>query len=94
MNFIDDLELILSIFQDYSSGMYRKIPFIIIATILAMLFYLLAPYDMIPGDLSEMEHFGYVTVVAACLAMVEADLHEYKDWKIKNSITTKNKRSA
>lgn len=81
--FVADLKLLFSIIQDYVKGEYREIPFWSIAAIVAALLYVLSPIDLIP-DLIPV--FGYVDdalVVAACLAMVEQDLHNYKAWKVK-----------
>ena len=79
--FIADLKLLFSIIQDYVKGEYRKIPFWSIAAIVAALLYVLSPVDLIPDVIPGIGYVDDGLVVAACLAMVEQDLHIYKEWK-------------
>ena len=79
--FIADLKLLFSIIQDYVKGEYRTIPFWSIAAIVAALLYVLSPVDLIPDVIPGIGYVDDGLVVAACLAMVEQDLHTYKEWK-------------
>ena len=83
--FVADLKLLFAIIKDYVNGDYREIPWWSIAAIVAALLYVLSPIDLIPDFIPVIGSVDDALVVAACLAMVETDLHEYKDWKIKNS---------
>ena len=83
--FINDLKLLFSIIKDYANGEYREIPFWSIAAIVAALLYVLSPIDLIPDPIPIIGYVDDALVVAACLAMVEQDLHKYRDWKIANS---------
>ena len=83
--FIADLKLLFSIIKDYISGEYRTIPFWSIAAIVAALLYVLSPVDLIPDAIPVIGLVDDAMVVAACLAMVEQDLYEYKDWKKANA---------
>jgi uncharacterized membrane protein YkvA (DUF1232 family) len=83
--FVADMKLLFSIIKDYASGEYRKIPFWSIAAIVAALLYVLSPADLIPDVIPVIGLVDDALVVAACLAMVEQDLHDYKDWKTKNA---------
>lgn len=79
--FISDLKLMFSVIQDYISGEYREIPWWSIAAIVAALLYVLSPIDLIPDFIPVFGYIDDALVVAACLAMVEQDLQNYKDWK-------------
>ena len=79
--FISDLKLMFSVIQDYISGKYREIPWWSIAAIVAALLYVLNPIDLIPDFIPVFGYIDDALVVAACLAMVEQDLQNYKDWK-------------
>ena len=81
--FIADLKLLFSLIGDYVKGQYRAIPFWSIAAIVAALLYVLSPIDLIPDFIPVIGYVDDAMVVAACLAMVEQDLHAYKEWKIK-----------
>ncbi len=83
--FIEDIKLMFAIIKDYVNGDYRKIPWWSIAAIIAALLYVLNPMDLIPDFIPVIGYVDDALVVATCLAMVETDLHKYKDWKIKNS---------
>jgi len=83
--FVADLKTLFSIIKDYISGEYREIPWWSIAAIVAALLYVLSPIDLIPDVIPVIGYVDDAMVVAACLAMVETDLHEYRDWKTKNA---------
>ncbi len=84
--FIADLKLLFSLIQDYFKGEYRKVPFWTIAAIVAALLYVLNPIDIIPDFIPGVGYIDDALVVAACLAMIEHDLHAYRDWKKKKSL--------
>lgn len=81
--FIADLKLFFSIVQDYIGGEYREIPYWSIAAIVAALLYVLSPIDLIPDFIPIIGYVDDALVVAACLAMIEQDLYNYKEWKKK-----------
>ena len=83
--YVEDLELLFSIIKDYMSGQYREIPWWSIAAIVAALFYVLDPIDLIPDFIPVIGYVDDAAVVAICLRMVEADLQKYKDWKKRNA---------
>ncbi len=82
--FVADIKLLFAIIKDYINGEYREIPWWSIAAIVAALLYVFNPLDLIPDFIPVIGYIDDATVVAACLAMVETDLHKYKDWKMKN----------
>ena len=83
--YIEDVKLLFSIVKDYVNGSYREIPWYSIAAIVAALLYVLSPIDLIPDIIPVVGFIDDAFVVAACLSMVESDLHTYKDWKIKQA---------
>jgi len=83
--FVADLKLLFSVIQDYIKGEYRTIPFWSIAAIVAALLYVFSPVDLIPDFIPVVGYVDDALVVAACLAMVEQDLHTYKEWKVKQA---------
>ncbi|HOJ19705.1 MAG TPA: YkvA family protein [Ignavibacteriaceae bacterium] len=83
--FVADLKLLFSIITDYISGEYAEVPWMTIAAIVVALLYILSPIDLIPDFIPIVGYIDDALVLGTCLSMVEADLHAYKDWKIRNS---------
>ena len=79
--FIEDLKLLFSVVKDYYKGRYRKIPWFSIGSIVFALLYVLNPVDLIPDFIPVIGYVDDALVVAACLALVEQDLEDYKKWK-------------
>lgn len=79
--FIGDFKLLIAVIKDYWKGDYRKMPFFSIAAIVAALLYVINPFDIIPDFIPVIGYLDDAAVIAACLAMVRQDLHNYKKWK-------------
>jgi len=79
--FIEDFKLLMSVLKDYSTGKYRKIPWWAIAAIGGALLYVFSPIDAIPDFIPIIGLIDDALVVAACLMLVEQELHRYKEWK-------------
>lgn len=82
--YIKDVKLLVSIIKDYVNGVYREIPWWSIASIAFALLYVFNPIDIIPDFIPVVGYVDDALVVAACLSLVEADLENYKEWKMKN----------
>ena len=80
--FVEDGKLLLAIVKDYWAGVYRQVPYGVIASSVFTLIYVLNPFDMVPDVLPLIGQLDDVAVLGACLLMVEHDLHTYKDWKL------------
>jgi len=80
--FLKDAKLMLAIVKDYWSGAYREIPWWSIASVVAALIYVINPFDLIPDIIPVIGLLDDAAVVAACLLLVEQDLHQYGEWKI------------
>ena len=83
--YINDVKLLISIIQDYVKGRYREIPYLSIGAIAFALLYVLSPIDLIPDFIPVVGLLDDAAVVALCLMLVEQDLHEYKEWKVKQA---------
>lgn len=81
--FVKDAKLMIAIVKDYWAGEYREIPWWTIASIVAALIYVINPIDLIPDVIPFFGQLDDAAVVAACLLLVEQDLHEYEAWKVK-----------
>jgi uncharacterized membrane protein YkvA (DUF1232 family) len=79
--FVKDVKLTLAIVKDYWSGAYREIPWWTIAAVVAALIYVINPIDLIPDAIPVIGELDDAAVVAACLLLVEQDLHQYEAWK-------------
>jgi len=80
-NFRDDVKSMIFLMKDYQSGCYPKVPWLIIAAIVAALVYLLNPIDLIPDFIPVLGQFDDVAVLTVCLKLIKNDLEEYKKWK-------------
>ena len=80
--FIEDGQMLISIVKDYRAGVFRKVPFGIIAAIVFTLIYVFNPLDLVPDFLPVIGQIDDAAIVAACLILVEHDLHAYKQWKL------------
>ena len=79
--FVEDGKLLIAVIKDYWAGLYREIPFGVIASMVFTLIYVLNPFDLLPDVLPLIGQLDDMAVMGACLIMVEQDLHKYKDWK-------------
>ena len=85
-----DIRLMFSMLRDYWQGNYREVPWKSIAAIAGALVYVLNPLDLIPDLLLGFGLLDDAGVVAACLALVEADLLRYAAWKEHSEQKTTN----
>lgn len=76
-----DAKLMLSLLKDYWTGQYREVPWYAIAAIVAALFYVFSPIDLIPDFIPIAGLLDDAAVVGACLLLVEQELAKYAQWK-------------
>ncbi|HLF20117.1 MAG TPA: YkvA family protein [Bacteroidota bacterium] len=83
--FIEDAKLFLSLIRDYMKGEYRRIPWWAISAVVFTLLYVFNPFDIVPDLLPVVGYVDDAAVFVLCLALVEQQLREYKEWKTKLS---------
>lgn len=79
--FLDDARMIGSMIADYWNGRYKKIPYWVIASVVAALLYVLNPLDIVPDFILGIGLLDDAAVFAACLALVEKQIKAYQEWK-------------
>jgi uncharacterized membrane protein YkvA (DUF1232 family) len=79
--FIADGQLLIALVRDYWSKSYRQVPFGTIGAVVFTLIYVFNPLDLMPDVLPLIGQIDDAAVVAACLILVEQDLHAYQQWK-------------
>lgn len=84
--FIEDGKVLISLVKDYRTGLYRKVPYGIIAAVAFTLLYVFNPLDLLPDVLPFIGVLDDATVIGACLVAIERDLNKYRDWKQDHSI--------
>ena len=83
--FLFDVELIISLIQDYDKGNYQDIPWESLAGIITALHYVVSPIDLIPDFIPVIGTLDDAVVMAVCLRLVKNDLDAYTLWKTKNA---------
>ncbi len=79
--FSTDVKVLIAMIKDYWNGVYRKIPWWVIAAVVFALLYVLNPIDLIPDIIPVLGLTDDATVLALCLAITEKDIHKYQNWK-------------
>lgn len=80
--FIEDSKLLTALVKDYRTGKYRQALFGTVAAVVFALIYVFNPFDLLPDVLPLIGAVDDASVVAACLMLIERDLHKYRDWKV------------
>ncbi len=81
--FVSNGRLLLSAVRDYWTGRYRRFPLGTVGAIAFTLLYVFDPLDIVPDVLPIIGQIDDAAVVAACLFLVENDLHTYAVWKLR-----------
>lgn len=85
--FYEDVVLLIAMTRDYWNGVYRRIPWWVIAAVVFALLYVLNPLDLIPDIIPVLGLTDDAAVLALCLAMTEKDILKYQNWKNSNRQT-------
>ena len=81
-NIPSDLQIFVSMFKDYYSGKYTKIPWNTIAALILGLTYLLLPVDVIPDVIPFIGQIDDAVILKWLYSHVaKQDLENYKNWK-------------
>ncbi len=76
-------KIMVGMVKDVKNGIYPKVPWFTIATIVLALLYVLNPFDVIPDFIPGIGLIDDLSVLAIGTGWIESDLHKYLDWKIK-----------
>lgn len=79
--FSADVKLLIEMIRNYWNGVYRKMPWWVIASVVFALLYVLNPIDLIPDIIPVLGLTDDAAVLALCLAMTEKDILKYQNWK-------------
>lgn len=82
--FVNEIKLMVAMLQDYWNGVYREVPWMTIAAVVAALIYVITPIDLIPDFIPGIGLVDDAAVVAACLNLIQSDFEAYKRWKSGN----------
>lgn len=77
----EKLQLLFSIFGDWTSGKYRKIPVKSLLMIIGGILYFVSPVDAVTDFLPVAGFLDDATIIALVFRQVNSDLNVYKDWK-------------
>ena len=80
--FIEDGRMLTSLVKDWRTGRYRGALRWTIAAAAFALIYVINPFDIVPDVIPFFGAVDDASVIAACLFLIERDLHTYRDWKI------------
>lgn len=80
---VENIELLISMVQDYYHKKYTAIPVKSILSVIGGLIYVLAPVDAIPDYIPVVGYVDDIAVIALVLKLIDSDLQDYKAWKAK-----------
>jgi len=78
---LEDGRLLLGLVRDVRRGRYRDVPVWTLTAAVFALLYVLNPMDVIPDALPAIGLLDDAAVVSACLALLEQDLYDYREWR-------------
>jgi uncharacterized membrane protein YkvA (DUF1232 family) len=78
---LQDGRLLLGLIRDVRRGRYRQVPVWSISAAAFTLLYVLNPFDVIPEAIPVLGVLDDAAVVSACLALLEQDLEDYRQWR-------------
>lgn len=79
--YLADAITILALLKDFVSGVYKDVPWRVIASLAGVLLYVLSPVDCIPDFLPIIGWVDDVTVLTFALSCCGEDIARYRDWK-------------
>ncbi len=78
---LEDGQLLMRLVRDVRRGRYRELPIWSLSAAVFALLYVLNPLDVIPDALPVLGVLDDAAVVSACLALLEQDLYDYREWR-------------
>ena len=83
--FVEDGRMLTAMIRDWRAGNYRRALRWTIAAAAFALIYVINPFDIVPDVLPFVGAVDDASVIAACLMLIERDLFQYREWKIKQA---------
>ena len=78
---ITDVQDIISMLNDYYHGRYRKLPFVVLLGSLAIVTYLLSPFDLIPDNIPLLGFVDDAFIINVVMELcVDKELERYRNW--------------
>lgn len=87
---MDNLVLLLDMFEDYINGAYTAIPKNSIVAGVVALMYWLNPFDLVPDFMPGVGLLDDAAVLAASIAFMGEDVKAYRAWKFSQSQDDEN----
>lgn len=78
---LSNIPVLASMVRSYVCADYPNIPLGTMIAIVSALIYFLSPIDLIPDAIPGVGYVDDAAVIAACLAMIQSDITEYKTWQ-------------
>lgn len=91
--FCNDIKSMLALVNAYSSGEYKGIPFRTIVAIIGTLLYVFFPVDVIPDFIPFLGLVDDAMMMGLCVAAVEGDLHDFRQWEYQCKVERETERS-
>lgn len=85
--FWEDGRVLLELVHDAWGGRYRQVPWWTLSGAAFALLYVLNPLDLVPDALPAIGLIDDAAVVSACLALLEQDLADYREWQAQSAQT-------
>ncbi|MBM7455050.1 uncharacterized membrane protein YkvA (DUF1232 family) [Oceanisphaera litoralis] len=76
-----ELQLMVSLLNDYRKGDYRAVPWKVLAAITGAVIYFVSPLDVVPDFLPLAGYLDDALVIKLALDLARADLAQYARWK-------------
>ena len=83
--FVEDGRMLTAMIRDWRAGNYRRALRWTIAAAAFALIYVINPFDIVPDVIPFVGAVDDASVIAACLMLIEMDLFQYREWKIKQA---------
>jgi len=80
-NVWDQLQLLISLAKDYTSGAYTAIPKTTMISVLAALLYFISPLDLVPDFLVGLGFLDDAVILGFVVKKVAKELDKYQAWK-------------
>ena len=81
----DDIKLMMNLLVDYKNGIYKEVPWKVIASIVGAIIYLIMPIDIIPDIIPVAGYMDDAVILKLALDFAHEDLETYKDWRETNN---------